>query len=495
MASIVATPDPTTGSVLIQLDRRLVVDDFNRVVALGSWGSASTIGGAYTLLGGTIATDYQVNGTRGQMILNTAGTTRSAYLLSGLTDMDATVRIVVPVIPTGADIDVGINLRGAALEHYRARFKVSTTGIGTLSFQYRDAAGVLFPLTAEVTVPNFVVAASNDIQIRATISGNLMRARAWTTGAAEPQSWLIEARNTQLTSGYVGVAAIRNTGNTNGVVTIDFEDFSVMASVEPLNLWRHTPDGEEVLVRGSGFFTEDPAGTGVFWDNEAPFDVDIFYTLRSADSVTDTITSNTVSLLSNGDAWLRDPYNPSLNLVIEISDTPFDYCTNDPRIMFADLQSKVYDSASGVFDLIDAQRPETISQTRKRYGSTLYLTSKESEDVEAIEAIIAGGYPLLLSLPPVYQFGLPYGTDWVTFLAVQSDPPGIDRRLPTRNWIMPFRLSLPASDTVTGGTGGNGIGGGGATFDDLAASVIGLTFNSLTASALTFDDISAGTGY
>lgn len=494
MASIVATPDPTTGSVLIQLDRRLVVDDFNRVVANG-WGSASTVGGVYTHAGGAAAS-YAVNGTVGQMTTTALNTAYRALLIPTSTDVDSTAEILVPVNPTGASIDAALVLRYQLTEtYYEARVRLSPGGgSATLSLQYVNVL-TFTPMTAEVPIPGFTVTASNNFHIRATISGNLIRARAWLDGAAEPETWLVEARNTSLTSGYVGVASIRNTGNTNGAVTIDFEDFSVMASVEPLNLWRHTPDGEEVLVRGSGFFTDDPAGLGVFWDNEAPFDVDIFYTLRSSDSVTDTITSNTVSLLSGGDAWLRDPYNPSLNLIIEISDTPFDYCTDDPRIMFADLQSKVYDSASGIFDLIDAERPETISQTRKRYGSTLYLTSKEPEDVEAIEAIIAGGYPLLLSLPVVYQFGLPYGTDWVTFLSVQSDPPGIDRRLPTRNWIMPFRLSLPASDTVTGGTGGNGIGGGGATFDDLAASVIGLTFNSLTATALTFDDISAGTGY
>jgi hypothetical protein len=493
MASIVATPDPTTGSVLLQLNRQLVIDNFNRVVA-GGWGSASLIGGAYT----TGGADFSVNGTVGIMTLNSLGAAYRARISSGLTDVDATLRSALLVNPTGAPIDTGIMLRytDPAETYYLARVRLSPGGVpATLSIQHVSGA-TRTPLTAEVPV-GFNVSGTNDFNIRFTASGNLLRARVWrgAIGEAEPETWLVEARDTSYTSGSVGVHAWRNSGNTNAAPEVRTEDFTVLASVAPLNLWRHTPDGTATLVRGSGFFTDTFTGTAVVWDNEAPFDTNIFYTLRSADSVTDTVTSNTVSLASGGDVWLRDPYNPSNNLVIEISDVPFDYCNDDPRIMFADLQSKVYESASGIFDLIDAQRPETIAQTRKRYGSTLYLTSKEAADVDAIEAIIAGGYPLRLSLPVVYQFGLPYGTDWVTFLAVQSDPPGTDRRLPTRNWVMPFRLSLPPSDVDTGSTGGSGIGGGGATFDNLAASVIGLTFNSLTAAGQTFDSIAAGTGY
>ena len=495
MASIVATPDPTTGSVLVELDRQLVIDDFNRVVALGSWGSTSGPGGAYTLVGGTIATDYQVNGTRGQMILNTTATVRRAFLLSGLTDMDVMVRTIVPVAPTGAPIDMRVMLRGVGAEGYVIRLRLNINTTAALSIQYRDPVGNILPLTDEVLIPGLTVTASNDVMIQATISGDLIRARAWDSASAEPQTWLVMARDTRVIAGHVELSAARNTGNTNGVVTVSFDDFSVLASVEPLNLWRVTPDGAQTLVRGSSFFTQNPAGTAVIWDNEAPFDIDIFYVLKSSDSVTATVTSNTVNLTSGGDAWLRDPYDPGKNLIIEVSGDPFDYCDDTPRIMFADLQSKSYDSASGVFEIIDAQRPETVAQVRKRYGSTLYLSSKEAGDVEAIEAIIAGGYPLLLSLPVVYQFGLPTGSDWITVLTVSSDPPGVDRRLPARNWTLPFRLSDPAADTGTGNTGGNGVGGGDATYNALAASVIGATYNSLTATGFTYDDIAAGVGY
>lgn len=496
MASLVATPDPLTGSVLVELDRQLVIDSFTRVVAAGSWGSASEVGGAYTIAGGA-ASSFAVNGSVGQITTTTTGVSYRAFLIPTATDVDETVLISVGVNPVGASIDAGLMMRyqSATDTYYQARVRLPPgSGAATLSLQY-VVAGVFNALTDEVAIPDFVVSASNNFHIRATISGNLIRARAWESGTAEPQTWLVETRHTDLTSGNVGVQTIRNLGNLSGITTVNFDDFWVLASVEPLTLFRVTPDGARVLVRGSSFYTEDPAGTAVLWDNEAPFDVDIFYILTSADSSTATLTSNIINLDSDGDVWLRDPYVPANNIVIEISDVPFDYCDETPRIMFTDLLGKVYANASGIFDVIDAQRPDTVSQTRKRYASTLVLTSKEAADVESIETIIAGGYPLLLSLPTVYQFGLPYGTDWVSIGDVESSPVGVDRRLPARIWTMPFRLSDAPADVDTGNTGGNGIGGGDATYDVLAASVIGLTYTSLAAAGFTFDDIAAGTGY
>jgi hypothetical protein len=128
MAAIVATTDPATGSILVTVDRRLVLDTFGRVVGPGSWGSASDVGGAYTLLGGTIATDYAVNGSVGQMTLGTTVTERTASLLSGLTDMTMRVDIVVPVNPTGDAIEAGFLIRNAGLVSYRARIRLNTNG-------------------------------------------------------------------------------------------------------------------------------------------------------------------------------------------------------------------------------------------------------------------------------------------------------------------------------------------------------------------------------
>jgi hypothetical protein len=491
MASLTATANPATGSVLINLDRTLVRDAFNRVVVNG-WGTASTAGGAYTLVGGAAA-DYDVDGNFGLQD-SIVGTFHSGQI-SNSGSITADARFIIPVTPSGAATDVGILTRGSGGDFYLFRVRINPGGPVTAQIFLR-VGGVLTPLSEAVDI-DFFITGTNNIGITIQDSGTRLQMKAWRSLLAEPVAWTIDVPDPVGRGGAaVGLYSLSNTGNTNGAFTYQFDNFRALVGVAPLNLYRVTPDGTETLVRGSGFTTQYPEGVAVIWDNEAPFDVNVFYVLRSSNNPNlNVLTSNTVNLSSGGDVWLRDPYNPSNNIVIEISDDQFDYCNEIPRIMFSDLVGRVYSNASGVFDIIDAQRPQTVAQTRKRYASTLILTSKEAADVESIETIIAGGYPLLLSLPPVYQFGLPYGTDWVAILDVDASPVGVDRRVPTRVWTLPFRLSEVPADIEAGNTNGNGVGGGDATYDILAASVIGTTYTSLAATALTYNDIAAGTGY
>ena len=489
MASLVATANPATGSVLIELDRVIVNDNFTRNVSPG-WGNA-TIGGAWTTSGGA-AGDYLVVDPPawGRQSLTSTGVARTTQISSGITDVTLQSEVNIPVNPSGASVQAGITARIGGGDFYYFRVELSPGGLATISIVRELAASSL----ATTTIPGYVVSASNDIAIWAEIEGTHLRVAAAATGSVQPP-WQLEVEDIYLTSGPVGTRSMRSVGNTNGSFFVSYGVFIALAGVEPLNLYRVTPDGVETLVRGSGFFTSSPAETATIWDNEAPFDVDIFYVLRADESQNIALTSNTVNLDSDGLAWLRDPYTPAYNVSFEVEGDLFDFCDDTPRIMFAGLSGKLHASASGVFDILDAQRPDTVAQIRKRYGSSLFLISKEFEDIEALETIIAGGYPLLLSLPPVYGFGLPYGTDWITILDVDAMPIGVDQRLPARAWSLPFRLSSIPTDIDTGNTGGNGIGGGDATFDVLAASALGLTFNSLTASGLTFDDVAAGTGY
>ncbi len=490
MASLVATANPLTGSVLLQLDRIIVNDVFSRNVA-AQWGNATPTGGAWTTSGGAAA-DYSVVDPPGygRHSLTSTGVARTTQISSGVNDVSLYTEINVPVNPTGGIIQAGITARIGGGDFYYFRLELEPSGIATIAILRNSSVSDL----GKATIPGYVTSASNNISIWAELEGTHLRVTAATTGSVQP-AWLVEVDDIYLTSGALGTRSARNVGNANGTFFLNFGVFNANAGVAPLDVYRVTPDGVETLVRGSAFFTASPDETAVIWDNEAPFDVDIFYVLRSDDSDNISLTSNTVNLDSDGQAWLRDPYTPALNIAFEYDGDIFDFCDDEPRIMFAGLAGRSYTSASGIFEIIDAQRPDTVAQVRKRYGSGLFLISKELEDVDSIEAILAGGYPLLLSLPPVYGFGLPYGTDWITVLDVDATPIGPDQRLPARAWSLPFRLSPAPTDIDTGGTGGSPIGGGDATFDVLAASAIGLTFNALTASGLTFDQIAAGTGY
>lgn len=498
MASLVATTSPLTGSVLIQLDRILAQDTFTRVVA-NSWGTPNN-GAAYVQTGG-VAANFSVNGTRGVHATTTTGAVRMTTTAPGTTDGEFSLGWQIPVNPTVASIGAGLVIRGTGTSYYVVENNLNPSGSLELRI-VRSVAGVLTTISDTVVLPGFTASASQDITIWADVQGTKIRASMSRTGQPRPEAYMVEANDATFASGSIGAWSIRNTGNTNGTVNVSFDDLAVLAGAEPLTLVRVTPDAARAVVRGSGFYTEPswnspflPSGTAVIWDNEAPFDVDVFYALRSASSATEVLTSNTVNLASDGLGWLRDPYVPANNISFETTGDLFDFCDDAGRIMFAGLPGFSSPSASGVFEIIDASRPDTVAQLRKRYGSTLALISKELSDVDAIEVIIAGGYPLLLSLPNVYGFGRPYGTDWITVFDVDWHPLGTDLRVPARIWSLPFRLSTPAADVDTGNTGGNGIGGGDATFDVLAASAIGLTFNALTASGFTFNQIAAGTGY
>jgi hypothetical protein len=99
-------------------------------------------------------------------------------------------------------------------------------------------------------------------------------------------------------------------------------------------------------------------------------------------------------------------------------------------------------------------------------------------------------------LPMVYGWAhRSFGTDYITIFDVNQSLLGVDQRGSFRVWTVPFRLSPEPADTSGGGTGGNGVGGGDATYDVLAASVIGATYNSLTAAGFTYTQIAQGTGY
>jgi hypothetical protein len=126
----------------------------------------------------------------------------------------------------------------------------------------------------------------------------------------------------------------------------------------------------------------------------------------------------------------------------------------------------------------------------------MILASKSLTDVDDLEALIAPGTVLMLSLPAAYGFGRPYGSDYITVQDVVQAPVDTDDyQTPFRAWELPFMLSPSPPDTNEGMTGSNGIGGGGATYADMTASVIGASYATTTATGLTYQQLAQGVGY
>lgn len=495
MSTLVATADPTTGTIRVDVEQTQVRDLFTRVVANG-WGNATT-GQAWTTVGG-VAGDYAVNGTQGTHTFsatNSPRRTRTAAVVDA--DMGVQAQCTIAVLALTAPIEPGVFVRYTdSSNHYFVNVSLAPGGVATMNLS-RVVLGVTSTISSVVLGQTHAAGATWLMKLE--VCGHTLRAKAWRSTVTEP-GWLSEVTDFNLVTGTnIGCRSVLATGNTNGSTVFAYDNLVAYVS-QPIRLWRVLPDGTKTEVRGSPGFTEAPTAaaataTATFYDNEAPFDVNVFYELTSACSLIVEATSNTVNLASGGDGWLRDPVDPTRNLRIVMDDF-FDECVDEDVIVFSGLSGRNYENASGIYDVVDDRRPVTVSQTRKNYGSVLTLTSYSLDDIDGIEDILDPGRILLLSLPIVYGFGhRSSGTDYITIYDVDQNLIGADQQVSARVWSLPFRLSYAPPDTDEGGTGGNGIGGSNATYDALAASALGLTYNSLTASGETYNQVAQGVGY
>jgi hypothetical protein len=311
----------------------------------------------------------------------------------------------------------------------------------------------------------------------------------------------LTAADFDLTAGTgVGARSFLVTGNTNVAPVMAYDNAFAYVS-QPLRIFRQTPNGVRTEVRGSPLNTANPtaaAATGIatMWDNEAPLDTLISYIMLSNCNTAIVVSGAAVTLDGQSGGWLRDPETPSNNIRLAFSDLQFNDCDASLRVELLDWEPRVYRNSSGIFDIVNAQRPSTVSMRRKRYESSMTFGSKTLDDVDNIEEIIAPGKILLLSLPVGYGFGRPYGTDYITIADVVQDPIDTDNYLtPFRSWEVPFMLSPEPADTNEGGTGSNGIGGGGATYADMTASAIGVSYATTTATGETYQQLAQGVGY
>lgn len=496
MATVTATPDPTTGSVLVQVEQTTLRDLFTRAVA-NSWGNATT-GQAWSTSGG-IAANYNVNGTQGTHTLTTTGAARISFATPvSSTDHAFFIQSTVPVAALTQPIVIAVVARYSdAGNHYFAEVSLAPSGVATLNLR-KAVLGVGSTLSSVVLGQTHAAGATWNIGI--SVCGSTVQAKAWRSTVTAPD-WLLSNTDFDLTTGTaVGARSTLTTGNTNVSPIIAYDNAYAYVS-QPVRVVRVTPDGVESEVRGSPLDTNAPTAaaataTATLWDNESPLDTDLVYRLYSNCNPTTVIASSaTVSLDSGDGGWLRDPTDPTKNLPLTLEGF-YDDCVDQDVIVFSGFGDREYRNASGQFDIINAQRPRTVSQVRKNYASSLSLTSFSLQDILDLEDMYAPGSVLALSLPTLYGWAnRTYGTDFITIGDIVNAYIGVDQRVTSRVWTVPFRLSGPPVDTDSGGTGGNGIGGGGATYDELADSVLGTTYNTLTASGQTFDQVAAGVGY
>ncbi|KXK61950.1 hypothetical protein AWW66_10945 [Micromonospora rosaria] len=201
---------------------RSMVDVFGRTVAAGGWGSP------WTVARGS-ASNYSVAGGVGLIALPTVNDEHQATLDVGAQTQDIRAWVLAPATPAGGPINLGLLLRYTDQgTNYWIDAQVATDGSIAVRIIRREAGAVtvLGSATAAVTHSSTVPRA-----IRAEVAGNLIRARVWASNAAEPTAWDVQTTDPAPLPGATraGIVARRMTGNTNGTLTVQIDNVSVVS--------------------------------------------------------------------------------------------------------------------------------------------------------------------------------------------------------------------------------------------------------------------------
>jgi len=212
----------------------VVSDTYARTVSSG-WGSA-TSGQAWTTLGtgGTVlASDWNVAAGVGTMSVPATVAFRACYLATfNEPDVDVRVTVTVPVVPTGAPIEVGnLMLRGTTTTttYYLLRAQIETDN--TVSLLIFDRSGTQLGTTKKVlnaNGTNWLPAAGNTMTVAGQAIGSWLRLKAWHISDPEPVAWVSALDpNAYTGAGWIGTRCGIASGNTNTKpIVFTFDNFT-----------------------------------------------------------------------------------------------------------------------------------------------------------------------------------------------------------------------------------------------------------------------------
>lgn len=414
----------------------LVSDSFNRVLA-NSWGSTEdgTLGPlAYTLTGGTVPANYDVNGTNGLHNLDSVNVFRHSTVDIAHLNQDVYATTSVPALATGAPFTNAILARFTdPLNTYMGRIAFSTAGQTAL--QITSLVGGVGTLLATTTFGTYV--AGERFRIRFQVNGSNLRAKGWTESATEPAAWMLNIVDAGLPGGTsVGMASRRDTGNVNGTVDLTWDDFLVIDECVPCE----------------------------------PVAVD-----TSADPM--TVTSETF--------WIKDPVRPCNDRAVPLCFTQAnnaeqadgDFCIPGSGIFFASMETESYEPNTLTVNPTNAKYPIAVSRTRRAVASQLTLVTRTFTDRDDLLTLADPGSPLLLQGPG--RYGIPDRYMDVATVAVNR---GLsNHKYQVRVFDLPHvEVARPAGPTQ---------GVCGAQVQDYCE----FTWDELEAGGYTWDDLVRGT--
>jgi hypothetical protein len=228
-----------------------VAKDTMSVTASNGWGTTEAhANGAFGALPWTVfstTSNYAKAAGKATHALSAAGDVRVSYLATvSMRDLDFAVTFNLPTNNvTGSSVGAGIGVanivlrgQGALSDYLMLRLVAQTDETFTMDWWAATGGG------GAATITNFPVAvpgmtqASQDIRVRVQAEGRTIRAKMWNAADAEPFGWhiteciegaLASTAPTQDAAGWIGIRSSLIGGNTNGPITISYDDLELFS--------------------------------------------------------------------------------------------------------------------------------------------------------------------------------------------------------------------------------------------------------------------------
>ena len=202
----------------------VVDDDFNRVVAPGSWGNTSDGNETWTLFG--TAADFSVDGSQGNILSNTVGNDYFASFTSNGQFQDVQVTGTIDsAVSTRRRIGVVTSFTDDN-NHYLADLQTdNTVSPGTATLRISKRVGGVFTNLQNLLLPNLLPSFASQRIIRMQFEHgsvtNQLRAKVWAANLPEPD-WQIILQDSSLSASGVGVFARTDIGSAGNYLFDNF---------------------------------------------------------------------------------------------------------------------------------------------------------------------------------------------------------------------------------------------------------------------------------
>lgn len=220
---------------------------------------------------------------------------------------------------------------------------------------------------------------------------------------------------------------------------------------------------------------------GFYYDTTMPLDVPITYHARTSDGFESECT---VTVLSGGFVWFKDPGRPWANIRLDLCMTPTPPATPgcaDPEEPIALIQfgSESNEADVALFPLLADPHPSDTFSRRKDVSTSVQFASRTCEAIDSVRTLFEAGGPILIQAPAVYC----WPDRFLQPGELQMEYISRDQRKPWRLWSVPLTtVDRPFIGTIQGVEG--------QTWCDIIDTYP--TYADFTAGGFTWADVVVG---